>query len=169
MRWDYGARMALFPPGKEGGESVARGGKGKGILIHSLTEGHGVPLANRTTPANGDEAPRFYRCWTPSRSVPANRGVLAKGSKSSRQIRAMMRKHCGKSYGPMAFECSSRNASGRPRKTGADQSKSRVMFPSGADICLVPEEVSPLDGSLGAHCVVLRGVPGDRYDPHLAP
>ena len=47
--------MALFPPGKGGGEGVARGGKGKGILIHSLTEGNGMPLANRTTPANGDE------------------------------------------------------------------------------------------------------------------
>src|ERR671932_96763 len=47
--------MALCPPGKGGGEGIARGGKGKGILIHSLTEGHGMPLANRTTPANGDE------------------------------------------------------------------------------------------------------------------
>src|SRR5882724_6997458 len=45
--------MVLFPPGKGGGEGVARGGKG--IRIHSLTEGHGIPLANRTTPANGDE------------------------------------------------------------------------------------------------------------------
>jgi len=34
---------ALFPPGKGGGEGVARGGKGKGILIHSLTEGNGMP------------------------------------------------------------------------------------------------------------------------------
>jgi hypothetical protein len=47
--------MALFPPGKGGGEGVARGGKGKGILIHSRTEGGGMPLANRTTPAHGDE------------------------------------------------------------------------------------------------------------------
>src|SRR5215467_14280609 len=47
--------MALFPPGKGGGEGVARGGKGKGILIHSLTEGGGMPLANCVTPANGDE------------------------------------------------------------------------------------------------------------------
>jgi IS5 family transposase len=47
--------MARFPPGKGGGEGVARGGKGTGMLIHSLTEGHGMPLANRTTPANGDE------------------------------------------------------------------------------------------------------------------
>src|SRR5499427_1423878 len=47
--------MALFPPGKGGGEGVAHGRKGKGILIHSLTEGRGMPLANRVTPANGDE------------------------------------------------------------------------------------------------------------------
>jgi hypothetical protein len=47
--------MALFPPGKGGGEGVAHGGKGKGILIHSLTEGRGMPLANRVTPAHGDE------------------------------------------------------------------------------------------------------------------
>src|ERR687893_1341548 len=47
--------MARFPPGKGGGEGVAYGRKGKGILIHSLTDGAGMPLAARTTPANGDE------------------------------------------------------------------------------------------------------------------
>jgi transposase len=47
--------MDRFPPGKGGGEGVARGGKGKGVLIHSLTDAAGMPLANRTTPANGDE------------------------------------------------------------------------------------------------------------------
>jgi hypothetical protein len=26
-----------------------------GILLHRLTEGRGMPLAHRTTPANGDE------------------------------------------------------------------------------------------------------------------
>lgn len=45
----------LFPPGKGGGEDVAYGYKGKGILIHTLTDGYGMPLANRTTPANGSE------------------------------------------------------------------------------------------------------------------
>ena len=42
----------LFPPGKGGGDGVAYGGKGKGILIDTLTEGSGMPLSNRTTPAN---------------------------------------------------------------------------------------------------------------------
>jgi transposase len=47
--------MARFPPGKGGGEGVAYGRKGKGILIHSLTDGAGMPLSTRTMPANGDE------------------------------------------------------------------------------------------------------------------
>ena len=47
--------MGLFLPGKGGGDGVARGGKGKGVLIHTLTEGNGMPLANCTTPANGSE------------------------------------------------------------------------------------------------------------------
>ena len=38
-----------------GGEEVAYGGKGKGVLIHTLTEGNGMPLANCTTAANGSE------------------------------------------------------------------------------------------------------------------
>jgi IS5 family transposase len=47
--------MLRFPPGKGGGEGVAYGRKGKGILIHSLTDGAGMPLSSCTTPANGDE------------------------------------------------------------------------------------------------------------------
>jgi Transposase DDE domain len=47
--------MALVPPGKGGGEGVARGGTGKGGLIHGLTAGDGMPLAPHTTPAKGDE------------------------------------------------------------------------------------------------------------------
>jgi hypothetical protein len=35
--------LALFPPGKGGGEGVAHGGKGQGMLLHSLTEGSGMP------------------------------------------------------------------------------------------------------------------------------
>jgi transposase len=47
--------MAHFPPGKGGGEGVAYGRKGQGILIHSLTDATGMPLSTSTTPANGDE------------------------------------------------------------------------------------------------------------------
>jgi len=65
---------ALFPPGKGGGEGVARGGKGKGVLIHSLTEGNGRPLANRTTPANGDERAHVLPLREAVKVHPGTRG-----------------------------------------------------------------------------------------------
>ncbi|CDN10821.1 hypothetical protein RintRC_4130 [Richelia intracellularis] len=45
----------LFTPGKGGGDGVVYSGKGKAILIHTLTEGSGMPLSNSTTPGNGSE------------------------------------------------------------------------------------------------------------------
>lgn len=47
--------MALFPPGKGGGSGVEYGFKGKGVLIHTLVDGNGSPIAVSVTPANGDE------------------------------------------------------------------------------------------------------------------
>jgi hypothetical protein len=47
--------MALVPPGKGGGEGVAGGGTGQGVLLHRLTAGDGMPVAPRTPPAHGDE------------------------------------------------------------------------------------------------------------------
>lgn len=47
--------MVLFPTGIGGGEGVAYGYKGKGILIHSITDANGMPVVAVTTPANGDE------------------------------------------------------------------------------------------------------------------
>jgi Transposase DDE domain len=51
--WRRGWRF--FPLARVGARASPRGGKGKEMLLHSLTEGHGMPLANRITPANGDE------------------------------------------------------------------------------------------------------------------
>src|ERR687886_2085906 len=64
--------MARFPPGKGGGEGVAHGGKG--ILIHSLTEAQGMPLANRTTPANGDERAQVLPLLDAGKSRTGQRG-----------------------------------------------------------------------------------------------
>ena len=50
-----GPWTSLFPPGKGGGEGVAHGRQGKGMLLHHLTDAAGMPLSTRTTPANGDE------------------------------------------------------------------------------------------------------------------
>ena len=46
---------AQYPPLNGGGEGVSYGYKGKGILIHSITDANGMPVVAVTTPANGDE------------------------------------------------------------------------------------------------------------------
>lgn len=50
----------LFPAGSGGGEGVAYGGKGKGILIHTRTSGNGMPKAFSTTPANASEREQVF-------------------------------------------------------------------------------------------------------------
>jgi len=47
--------MALFPSAPGGGQEVAHGYKGKGVLLHVITDSHGFPLAIHSTGANGDE------------------------------------------------------------------------------------------------------------------
>lgn len=47
--------MVLFPPGKGGGQGVERGYKGKGVLIHSIVDAKGMPLAVCVTSAKASE------------------------------------------------------------------------------------------------------------------
>ena len=47
--------MVLFPPGKGGGDDVAHGYKGKGVTIHLIVDGEGMPIAESTTAANQSE------------------------------------------------------------------------------------------------------------------
>ena len=47
--------MALFPPGPGGGKEVEHGYKGKGSLLHLVTDKEGMPLWITTTSAKGNE------------------------------------------------------------------------------------------------------------------
>jgi hypothetical protein len=47
--------MALFPPGPGGGKEVEHGYKGKGSLLHLITDKEGRPLWITTTSAKGNE------------------------------------------------------------------------------------------------------------------
>jgi transposase len=47
--------MALFPPGPGGGREVEHGYKGKGSLLHLITDKEGKPLWITTTSAKGNE------------------------------------------------------------------------------------------------------------------
>jgi transposase len=47
--------MVPFPPCPLGGEQVAHGYKGKGVLSHLMSDAQGHPVALCTTPASGNE------------------------------------------------------------------------------------------------------------------
>jgi len=47
--------MVLFPPGPGGGKEVDHGYKGKGSLLHLVTDKKGMPLWITTTSAKGNE------------------------------------------------------------------------------------------------------------------
>ena len=47
-----GPLMALFPPGKGGGEGVAKGYKDKGVTINMIVGQNGMPLIFSITPAH---------------------------------------------------------------------------------------------------------------------
>ena len=47
--------MDLFPPGPGGGKEVDHGYKGKGSLLHLVTEKEGMPMWITTTSAKGNE------------------------------------------------------------------------------------------------------------------
>ena len=81
--------MALFPPGKGGGEGVGVGRKGKGVLIHCFTEGNGLPLGVETTPANGSERAMV---------VPLLDGVKVKTGKPGRPPKRVGVVACDKGY-----------------------------------------------------------------------
>lgn len=64
--------MGLFPPAPGGGEEVDHGYKGKGSLIHLLTDYNGNPLAITTTSAKGDERKEVIKLLEKAKIVKEN-------------------------------------------------------------------------------------------------
>ncbi len=81
---------ALFPQGIGGGEDVGYGYKGKGILIHSITDANGMPVVAITTSANGDERQQVLpmlaqiRLFTGKRGNPKRRPKILAADKGAR-------------------------------------------------------------------------------------
>ena len=149
--------MALFPPGKGGGEGVARGGKGKGVLIHRLTAGDGMPLAHRTTPANGDERAQVMplldavKVRTGTRGRPRKRLKVMATDKGydAKALRQQLRQRGIRAQIPKRVWKTKNNRGRSDQKSGAP-------LPSRAHLCLVPEEVSPSGRPVGAYCRMFR-------------
>ena len=115
--------MALFPPGKGGGEGVAYGYKGKGILIHTLTDGNGLPLSNSTTAANGSEQKQvipllnsvLVKTNSPGRPRKRVKVLAADKGYDSKDLRGTLRKRGIRPQLPKRVRKTKRNL-GRPIK-----------------------------------------------------
>jgi hypothetical protein len=115
--------MARFPPGKGGGEGVAYGRKGKGILIHRLTDGAGMPLSSCTTPANGDERAQVIplldtlqvRTGKPGRPHKRLKVLAADKGYDAKDLRRHLRTHGIRPWIPKRV-CKSCKPWGRPIK-----------------------------------------------------
>jgi hypothetical protein len=127
--------MALFPPGKGGGEGVAHGGQGRGLLIHRLTEGRGMPLAHRLTPANGDERAQVLpllaavKVRTGKRGRPRKRlKVIApdKGDEA-KALRQQWRQRGSRAQSPKRVWKTKKNR-GRPLKKVVPRFQAERMF-----------------------------------------
>jgi hypothetical protein len=109
--------MAPFPPGKGGGEGVAYGRKGKGILIHTLTDAAGMPLSTRTTPANGDERAQVFPLLDALHVRTGQRGRPRKRLRVLAADKAMMPQPC-------AIACANGVSAPRsPRESGNAESR----------------------------------------------
>jgi transposase len=127
--------MAPFPPGKGGGEGVAHGRKGKGILIHSLTDGAGMPLSTRTTPANGNERAQVIplldavRLRTGKRGRPRKRPKVIATDKGydAKDLRHRLRRRGIRPQIPKRV-WKTRKPRGRPVKTGVPRFQAERTF-----------------------------------------
>src|ERR1051325_4813348 len=127
--------MALFPPGKGGGKGVARGGKGKGILIHSLTDAGSMPLAHRTTPANGDERAQVLplldavKVHTGKRGRPRKRlkVIATDNGYDAKALRQALRKRGIRAQLPKRVWKTKKNR-GRPSKQGVPRFQAERTF-----------------------------------------
>ena len=126
---------ALFPPGKGGGEDVAYGYKGKGILIHTLTEGGGMPLANRTTPANGSQREQILplldtvklKTLKPGRPRKRVKVLAADKGYDSKEKRSALRKRGIRPQLPKRT-CKTKKNRGRPIKISVPRFQQERCF-----------------------------------------
>jgi hypothetical protein len=142
--------MGHFPPGTGGGEGIAHGRKGKGILIHRLTDAAAMPWSTRTTPANGDERAQVLPLWEAFRIRTGKRG------RPRQRLKVLA---TDKWYDAKALRH-------RPRTRG-----SRPQIPTQVvnTMCVVPAEVPPLGGPLGTSRRLLQRVSHHRRDSPVGP
>jgi hypothetical protein len=162
IHWEYGAIDGALSPWERGGEGVARGGKGQGVLIHRLTAGDGMPWAHRTTPANRDERAQVMpwleavKLRTGTRGRPRQRlNVIATDNGYEATALCQQLRQRGIRAPIPKRVWTTKNNRGRPINTVVPP------LPSRAYLRLAPEKVSPSGRPVGTYCRMFRRVSGN--------
>ncbi|WP_202972113.1 transposase [Moorena producens] len=129
---------------------MAYGGKGKGVLIHTLTEGSGMPLANCTTPANGSEREQVLplldqvklKTLKPGRPRKRLKVLAADKGYDSKEKRAALRKRGIRPQIPKRIWKTKKNR-GRPIKMSVPRYQQERCF------AWYSAKISSSSGSLG--------------------
>jgi transposase len=128
--------MALFPPGKGGGEDVGYGFKGKGITMHALTDGNGMPLSIISTSAQKSEQSQVMpllekaRVSGPKRKRPRNCPDVIQMDKGydSRPLRQELRNKGVRSIIPRRVYANCKQRAGRKPSSLIDRWKVERAF-----------------------------------------
>ena len=150
---------------------MGRGGNGKGLLIHCLTDAARMPLANGTTAANGNERaqvlPRLdavrLRTGQPGRPRKRPKVLATDKGYNANALRLQLRTRGIRAQRPKRV-WKTKKAQGRPIKMEVPR-----FLPGGAHVSLVSGNVPPLGPSLGTAGGLLHGVSGYGHDPYLDP
>ena len=127
-----------------GGEEIAYGGKGKGVLIHTFTEGNGMPLANSTTPANGSEREQVIplldkvklKTLKPGRPRKRVKVLAADKGYESKEKRAILRKRGIRPQIPKR-DWKNRKNKGRPIKIAVTHDFNKNAVSPGINVNIV--------------------------------
>ena len=130
-----GPWTARVPPGTGGGEGMAEGRTGNGLLIHSLTDAAGLPWSTRTPPAPGDERAqvlpwldtRHIRTGTRGRPRQRVKGRAADHGDDAKALRQRRRRRGSRPQIPQRV-WQSRQPRGRPSKTAVPRCQAERTF-----------------------------------------
>ena len=121
---------------------MAYGYKGKGILIHTLTDGNGLPLSNSTTAANGSERKQvipllnsvLVKTNCPGRPRQRVKVLAADKGYDAKDLRAALRKRGIRPQLPRASQ-ENNNKSRQTHKTISPTFSNRTL------LCLVSTKI----------------------------
>lgn len=134
--WNRASVDGMFVPGKGGGDDVDCGYKGKGLTVHAIVDGNGMPLSATSTGASGSEREQVetlldtieIRTGRAGRPKKRPRALQADKGYDSRDLRNRIRRRGISPMIPRRSWPDRRQPVGRPPSKPVDRWKAERTF-----------------------------------------